>query len=81
MKILKRNNKIVPFDVTKIENAVRRAYQSKNKEVDQEVLEELSSISLGYKEEDIVEVETIQDRVEQILMDLAPYNVTKAYIL
>lgn len=81
MKILKRNNKIVPFDATKIENAVRRAYQSKNKEVDQEVLEELSSISLGYKEEDIVEVEAIQDRVEQILMDLAPYDVTKAYIL
>jgi ribonucleoside-triphosphate reductase len=81
MKVLKRNNKVVPFDESKIEGAVKRAYQSKGKKVDQEVLDELAYIPTGYIEDETVSVETLQDRVEQILMDLAPYDVAKAYIL
>ena len=81
MKVLKRNNKVVPFDETKIEGAVKRAYQSKGKKVDQEVLDELAHIPTGYSKDEVVSVETLQDRVEQILMDLAPYDVAKAYVL
>lgn len=81
MKVLKRNNKVVPFDETKIESAVKRAYQSKGKKVDQEVLDELAYIPTGYSKDEVVSVETLQDRVEQILMDLAPYDVAKAYVL
>lgn len=81
MKVLKRNNKVVPFDESKIESAVKRAYQSKGKKVDQEVLDELAYIPTGYSKDEVVSVETLQDRVEQILMDLAPYDVAKAYVL
>lgn len=81
MKVLKRNNKVVPFDESKIESAVKRAYQSRGKKVDQEVLDELAYIPTGYSKDETVSVETLQDRVEQILMDLAPYDVAKAYIL
>lgn len=81
MKVLKRNNKVVPFGESKIESAVKRAYQSRGKKVDQEVLDELAYIPTGYSKDETVSVETLQDRVEQILMDLAPYDVAKAYIL
>lgn len=81
MKVLKRNNKVVPFDESKIESAVKRAYQSRGKEANQRVLDELAYISVGYSKDETVSVETLQDRVEQILMDLAPYDVAKAYIL
>lgn len=81
MKVLKRNNKVVPFDESKIESAVKRAYQSRGKKVNQEVLDELAYIPTGYSKDETVSVEYLQDRVEQILMDLAPYDVAKAYIL
>lgn len=81
MKVLKRNNKIVDFDISKIEEAVKKAYQSKNKEIDQSVVSEIYCIPLNYNEDDIIEVENLQDTVEQLLMNLAPYDVAKAYIL
>ena len=81
MKVLKRNNKIVDFDISKIEEAVKKAYQSKNKEIDQAVISEIYCIPLNYNENDIIEVEDLQDTVEQLLMNLAPYDVAKAYIL
>ena len=81
MKVLKRNNKIVNFDISKIEEAVKKAYQSKNKEIDQAVISEIYCIPLNYNENDIIEVEDLQDTVEQLLMNLAPYDVAKAYIL
>jgi ribonucleoside-triphosphate reductase len=81
MKVLKRNNKIVDFDISKIEEAVKKAYQSKNKEIDQSVISEIYCIPLNYNEDDIIEVENLQDTVEQLLMNLAPYDVAKAYIL
>ena len=81
MKVLKRNNKIVDFDISKIEEAVKKAYQSKNKEIDQAVVSEIYCIPLNYNEDDIIEVENLQDTVEQLLMNLAPYDVAKAYIL
>lgn len=81
MKVLKRNNKEVPFNLSKIENAVRKAYQSKNKEMDEAVIQEINAIPKLYDKEKAISVESIQDKVEAILMDLAPYDVAKAYIL
>lgn len=81
MKVLKRNNKEVPFNLSKIENAVRKAYQSKNKEMDEAVIQEINAIPKLYDKEEAISVESIQDKVEAILMDLAPYDVAKAYIL
>lgn len=82
MKVIKRNGNIKDFDIEKIINAVIKAYESQSLKVSNcsEVLKEIRyifskdiSIPIG--------VEDIQNRVEQILMDMAPYNVARAYIL
>lgn len=80
MKVLKRNGKLEPFDTSKVLDAVRKAYKSRGKEIDVEVEEEIQHLPttlLG----DVVSVDTVQDEVVKILMDLAPYDVTLGYIL
>ena len=80
MKVLKRDGSLETFDLDKIIAAVKAAYTACNKEVDNDVLQEIQFIpSLLCC--DIASVETIQDRVEKILMDLAPYEVAKSYLL
>lgn len=80
MKVLKKDNKLEPFDLSKIVNAVKKAYAAKDKEVDIEVLQELEFIPNTICA-DVVSVDTIHDAVIRILMDLAPYDVALAYIL
>ena len=85
MKVLKRTKKggsqLEEFDLNKIVNAVKKAYASQKKEPDEEVLRELAYIPTYHSDVSSVRVETIQMEVEKILMDLAPYNVAKAYII
>ena len=86
MKVLKRKkkgkvNQLEEFDLNKIINAVKKAYASQGKEPDEKVLEELNYIPSYHIGASTVEVETIQNEVEKILMDLAPYDVAKAYII
>lgn len=86
MKVLKRTNKGKPsqleeFDLNKIINAVKKAYASQSKEPDEEVLKELTYIPSYHVGASTVGVTTIQMEVEKILMDLAPYDVAKAYII
>ncbi len=86
MKVLKRKKKgkasqLEEFDLNKIINAVKKAYASQGKEPDEEVLKELTYIPSYHVGSSTVGVETIQNEVEKILMDLAPYDVAKAYII
>ena len=86
MKVLKRTKKdkasqLEEFDLNKIINAVKRAYASQDKEPDAEVLNELEYIPTYHIGASTVGVETIQNEVEKILMDLAPYDVAKSYII
>ena len=86
MKVLKRTKKgkasqLEEFDLNKIINAVKKAYASQGKEPDEEVLKELAYIPSYHVGASTVGVETIQNEVEKILMDLAPYDVAKAYII
>jgi ribonucleoside-triphosphate reductase len=86
MKVLKRTKKgngsqLEEFDLNKIINAVKKAYASQGKEPDEEVLKELTYIPSYHEGASTVGVEIIQDEVEKILMDLAPYDVAKAYII
>lgn len=85
MKVLKRTKKggrqLEEFDLNKIVNAVKKAYASQKKEPDEEVLRELAYIPTYHSDVSSVKVETIQMEVEKILMDLAPYDVAKAYII
>lgn len=80
MKVLKKDNKLEEFDLGKIVNAVKKAYEARGKEVDIEVLQELEFIP-NILSTDVVSVDTIHDTVIRVLMDLAPYDVALAYIL
>lgn len=86
MKVLKRTKKgkasqLEEFDLNKIINAVKKAYASQGKEPDEEVLKELTYIPSYHAGASTVGVEIIQNEVERVLMDLAPYNVARAYIV
>lgn len=85
MKVLKRTKKngsqLENFDLNKIIIAVKKAYASQNKTPDLEVLDNLNYIPVWHDGASTVGVETIQNDVEKILMDLAPYDVAKAYII
>ena len=86
MKVVKRTKKgkasqLEEFDLNKIINAVKKAYASQGKEPDKEVLKELTYIPSYHVGASTVGVATIQTEVEKILMDLAPYDVAKAYII
>ena len=85
MKVLKRTKKggsqLEEFDLNKIINAVKRAYASQDKEPDAKVLNELEYIPTYHIGASTIGVETIQNEVEKILMDLAPYDVAKSYII
>lgn len=80
MKVLKRNNKLEDFDISKILDAVRKTYKACNKEVSVVIEEELQHIT-DYLIGDTISVDKIHDRVIRILMDLAPYDVAISYIL
>lgn len=79
MKVLKRNGSYEEFDVNKIINAVQKAYDSQNKVMDSLVLEEIHEITKTLSS--AMSVEKIQDRVEEILMEFAPYKVAKSFII
>lgn len=80
MKVLKRNGRIEDFNLDKVINAVISAYESQNIEASKEVLNEIK-YAFNSDIEEPIGVEEIQDQVEKILMDLAPYKVAKSFIL
>ena len=80
MQVIKRDSKLEDFDLGKVVNAVKKAYDAKGKEMGIEVQQELEFIP-NILNSDKVSVEAVQDQVVKILMDLAPYDVALAYIL
>lgn len=80
MKVLKRNGKLETFSTAKIVKAIDSAYKACGKETSKEVIKKIESFPIS-TESDVIGIETVQDYVEKTLMDLAPYDVAKAYIL
>lgn len=80
--ITKRNGQQVPFDSTKIQMAIRKSFASLQADISEE---DLASI-LDLLEQKIInreklDVEFIQDKVEQSLMEKGYFEVAKKYIL
>ncbi|MBZ7980021.1 ribonucleoside triphosphate reductase [Campylobacter sp. RM12642] len=76
--ILKRNGLKEVFKPYKIENAIKKAYASCNKEASN------SLISLVIKEcenKDLVSVEEIQDKIEKTLFNEKEFEVLKSFML
>ena len=83
-QVTKRNGQIIPFDFSKIENAVRAAMQSVSKgysDEEQSIQTVLHVIknTLGMKEE--ATIDEIQKIVEYSLMCCGQYDAARSYIV
>ncbi len=84
-KVIKRDGRVVDFDIERIRNAILKAMLSVNK-YDEKTLNKVVRyvvrvLNEKYGEEDIPHVEDIQDIVEFALVRYDLYEVAKAYIL
>lgn len=78
LKVVKRDGSIEDFNVQKVVNAVQKAFAS----VGCELPEYLNTmIPTLFEEGDVIGVEDIQDRVEQLLMNDKHFKAAKSYIL
>ena len=78
LRVVKRDGSIEDFNVQKIVNAVQKAFAS----VGGELPEYLNTmIPALFEEGDVISVEDIQDRVEQLLMNDKHFKAAKSYIL
>ena len=78
LRVVKRDGSIEDFNVQKAVNAVQKAFAS----VGSELPEYLNTmIPALFEEGDVIGVEDIQDRVEQLLMNDRHFKAAKSYIL
>lgn len=83
--VVKRDGQTLPFQIEKISNAMKKAFDAEGVLIDDSVLELLSlrvvaEISSHLKEP-IISVEDIQDAVEVVLVQCGYTNIARAYIL
>ena len=83
LKVRKRDGSIQSFDIHKIRKVVKDAFNTTKETVDENKLNKLlDTIRLkNYDENYIIDIETIQDSVEYILMQLECYKTAKEFIL
>ena len=78
MLVIKRNKRVEPFDINKIDAAITKAFNAVNEPIDSDILQDI-------KDElyinNIVSVEELQDQIEKALMACDYYDVAKAFIL
>lgn len=70
-----------PFDVGKIESAVRKAWIEAEGAVDEEGLHRVATFVSATLRADVADVEQIQDAVEVALMRAKQFKVAKAFII
>lgn len=83
MNIKKRDGRLVPFDETKIEKAILKAFVALDKELSDYAILKAENIAKYIKdisEKEELDIEKIQDLVENGLMATKRKDVAKAYI-
>ena len=78
MKVIKRNGNLEEFNVNKIIRAVKKAFKAANSTYPEYLDKMIPSL---FVEEDTINIEVIQDRVEQLLMNDNHFGAAKDYIL
>ena len=86
MNVIKRDGRVVPFDSSKIKNAILKAFQAVDGEISeyaQTKAENIADYIEGYylDVDETPEIEEIQDLVEKGLMSCKRKDVAKEYIL
>lgn len=80
--VRKRDGQTVqPFEVGKIENAVRKAWLEARGEVDEDSLQQVVAFVAATLRSGIADVEQIQDTIEIALMRAKKFAVAKAFIV
>lgn len=80
MQVVKRDGSIEKFDVNKIISAVEKAFKSCNKKMPQ-YLYNMLGVLFGTLKGNIIGIEEIQNKVEDILMNDKYFDVAKRYII
>ena len=84
-KVLKRDGSTMDFDITKISEAMLKAFVAQDRKTHPSVLNMLAlQVSADFEpkiKDEMIAVEDIQDSVERVLSDAGYSDVAKAYIL
>ena len=84
-QVLKRDGKVVDFDIAKISEAIKMAFEAQEKQYHPTVIDLLAlKVTAEFEpkiKEGLISVEDIQDSVESVLVQAGYADVAKAYIL
>ena len=84
-QVVKRNNKVVDFDISKITTAIKKAFNAKQKQYNEDTIDFLAlKVTADFQskiKDNKIAVEDIQDSVEAVLGRAGYEDVAKAYIL
>lgn len=84
-KVVKRDGKIAEFDINKIAEAIKKAFESQEKQYHPSTIDFLAlKVTADFEpkiEDSLIAVEDIQDSVEHVLIQSGYADVAKAYIL
>ena len=84
-QVEKRTGKVVDFKLSKISEAIQRAFEAQERQFNQDIIDFLAlKVTADFEpkiKEGLVKVEDIQDSVESVLVQAGYADVAKAYIL
>lgn len=84
-QVTKRDGKVAAFDLSKISEAIRKAFEAKEKEYNQDIIDLLAlKVTADFEpkiKKGLISVEDIQDSVESMLIRAGYADVAKGYIL
>ncbi|MCL2213523.1 MAG: ribonucleoside triphosphate reductase [Oscillospiraceae bacterium] len=84
-QVVKRDGVVADFNISKISEAIRKAFEAQNKSFTQDTIDLLALRVTAHYSEKIkngqVTVEEIQDSVESVLIETGYADIAKAYIL
>ena len=84
-QVKKRDGKIVEFNLAKISEAIRKAFEAQEKNYNQDIIDMLAlKVTAAFEpkiSDELISVEDIQDSVESVLIQAGYDDVAKGYIL
>ena len=84
-RVVKRDNKIAEFDITKISDAITKAFEALDKQFNPSIIDFLAlKVTANFEpkvKDGLIAVEDVQDSVEAVLIQAGYADVAKAYIL
>ena len=84
-QVIKRDGKVSGFDIIKIADAIKKAFEACEKQYNDNIIDFLAlKVTANFEPKisnNLVAVEDVQDSVESVLVQAGYADVAKAYIL